>query len=745
MSKQGRGKKSSGFSIESISTRIQDILSKNSQQSFNYKQIAKRLNISDSSEKLTISDALRELTKKGVIKEVYQGKYRSKESRGYITGTVDMTRMGYGFISTDDLEDDVFVSAKNLHTALHGDTVKVLLFAKRKGARPEGEVVDIIERWRTSFVGTIELMPNFAFLIPDNKNMPFDLFIPTAKLNGAKQGEKAVARVTDWDPKSKNPIAEIITILGLPGENDTEMHAILAEFELPYHFTEEVEADAEKIPAAITPDDIKARRDMRPVPTFTIDPEDAKDFDDALSLKQLANGNWEVGVHIADVTHYVKPGSLLEDEARQRATSIYLVDRVVPMLPERLSNHICSLNQGEDKLTYSAIFELNDKSEVVKEWFGRTIINSDKRFSYNEAQKVIDTGTGDMNDQVAVLHRLAQQLRTKRFSAGAFSFEKIEVKFDLDEKGKPVGIKFREMGTANQLIEEFMLLANKRVAEYVGKIRKGKTFVYRIHDKPDPEKISNFSHFIKKFGYKLSEDDKTPLPKAMNRLLHEVEGKKEQNIIETLALRSMAKAIYSTENIGHYGLAFRYYTHFTSPIRRYPDMMVHRLLTMYLDGSNIEGREKYDKLCDHSSKMERLAAEAERASVKYKQVEYMSDKMGKAFEGVISGVTEWGIYVEIIENQCEGMVALRDLDDDFYEYDEENYCIKGRSTGKVYTLGDKITIEVVKADLQKKQLDYKLVTDKSDADVDIAKSVNRKVRDGYTQRPQRQNKSKRKK
>jgi ribonuclease R len=745
MSKQGRGKKSSGFSIESISTRIQDILSKNSQQSFNYKQIAKRLNISDSSEKLTISDALRELTKKGVIKEVYQGKYRSKESRGYITGTVDMTRMGYGFISTDDLEDDVFVSAKNLHTALHGDTVKVLLFAKRKGARPEGEVVDIIERWRTSFVGTIELMPNFAFLIPDNKNMPFDLFIPTAKLNGAKQGEKAVARVTDWDPKSKNPIAEIITVLGLPGENDTEMHAILAEFELPYHFTEEVEADAEKIPAAITPDDIKARRDMRPVPTFTIDPEDAKDFDDALSLKQLANGNWEVGVHIADVTHYVKPGSLLEDEARQRATSIYLVDRVVPMLPERLSNHICSLNQGEDKLTYSAIFELNDKSEVVKEWFGRTIINSDKRFSYNEAQKVIDTGTGDMNDQVAVLHRLAQQLRTKRFSAGAFSFEKIEVKFDLDEKGKPVGIKFREMGTANQLIEEFMLLANKRVAEYVGKIRKGKTFVYRIHDKPDPEKISNFSHFIKKFGYKLSEDDKTPLPKAMNRLLHEVEGKKEQNIIETLALRSMAKAIYSTENIGHYGLAFRYYTHFTSPIRRYPDMMVHRLLTMYLDGSNIEGREKYDKLCDHSSKMERLAAEAERASVKYKQVEYMSDKMGKAFEGVISGVTEWGIYVEIIENQCEGMVALRDLDDDFYEYDEENYCIKGRSTGKVYTLGDKITIEVVKADLQKKQLDYKLVTDKSDADVDIVKYVNRKVRDGYTQRPQRQNKPKRKK
>jgi len=709
MGTKGRGKQKSGISRETLSEQILSTLTKSPEQAFNYKQIAKRLNITDAQVKQMLSDILRDLTKQGRVQEIYQGKYRVKVARGYITGTVDMTRMGYGFISTDDLEDDVFVTAKNLKTALHGDTVKVWLYAKRKGARPEGEVVEIIERWRTSFVGTVEIMPNFAFLLPDNKNMPFDIFIPSSKLNGALQGQKAVAKVVDWDPKSKNPVGEIINVLGYPGLHETEMHAILAEFELPYEFTEEVEADAAKIPNVITENDIKVRRDFRNIPTFTIDPADAKDFDDALSLKQLDNGHWEVGVHIADVTHYVRAGSLVEEEAKQRATSIYLVDRVVPMLPETLSNHICSLNPAEDKLTYSAVFELNDKSEVIDEWFGRTIINSDKRFSYNEAQQVIDTGDGNMKEQVLLLHKLAQQLRTKRFATGAFAFEKVEVKFDLDDAGKPVGIKFREMGTANELVEEFMLLANKRVAEYVGKKLKGKTFVYRIHDKPNPEKISNFSHFITRFGYKLIEDDKTSLPKAMNKLLHSVAGKKEQNIIETLALRSMAKAVYSTDNIGHYGLSFKHYTHFTSPIRRYPDMLVHRLLSAYLAQENPEARDKYQKLCEHSSKMEKLASEAERASVKYKQVEYMSDKLDKEFEGVISGVTEWGIYVEIVENQCEGMIHIRELADDFYEYDEECYCIKGRSTGKVYTLGDRVNIVVVKADLQKKQLDFRLV------------------------------------
>lgn len=699
-----------GGGSEQLERDVLSLLAGNPKQDLNYKQISKLLGIEKPAQRNHVSNALSRLASKGRVMEVARGSYKLKaDPGGYITGTVDLTRQGYGFLVVEDRKEDVFISAKNLRTALHGDTVKVRLFALRKGARPEGEVVEIITRNRDTFVGTIELLPTFAFLMPDNKNMPFDLFIPLQKLNGAKQGQKAVGKITEWDPKARNPVAEITKVLGYPGENETEMHAILAEFGLPLEFPENVEHAAEKLPVTISDEEIAKRRDFRGTNTFTIDPADAKDFDDALSFKVLENGHYEVGVHIADVTHYLKPGNIIDEEARQRATSIYLVDRVVPMLPEKLSNNVCSLNPHEDKLTYAAVFEMNDKAEVIGEWFGRTIINSDRRFSYAEAQMVIDTGDGDMKDQILPLHELAMKLRDRRMKAGAFSFERIEVQFELDEKGKPLGIKFRDAGTANQLIEEFMLLANKRVAEFVSKIHKGKTFVYRIHDDPDPEKVSSFRQFITRFGYKLEAEDSSTLPKAMNKLLREVAGKKEQNIIETLALRSMAKAIYSTDNIGHYGLGFKYYTHFTSPIRRFPDMMVHRLLTAYLDGKGTESRDIYEKLCVHSSKMERLATEAERASIKYKQVEFMSDKLGQPFDGVISGVTEWGIYVEIIENQCEGMIHIRELGDDFYEYDEENYCIKGRNSGKIYTLGDRVTVEVVKADLQKKQLDYKLV------------------------------------
>ncbi len=713
MSKKKR-RSEKDLSEKRIENDITAFLKSERDKHFNYKQIAAQLKFRKPEAKLKVATVLNDMANKGAVKLIGRGRYMyagngKSGARGVLIGTIDMTRSGHGFLVGDDNSRDIFIGTKYLRTALHGDKVKVRLFARRKGARPEGEVIEILERARDTFVGTVELATDFGFLIADSKHMPFDLFLPPGKLKGAKQGQKAVAKITGWNPGSHNPEAEIVRILGYPGENEAEIHSILEEYGLPYNFTPEVERDADSIPVEITAEEIKRRRDMREVPTFTIDPADAKDFDDALSLRSLDNGNYEVGIHIADVTHFVKPGTLVDKEAVWRATSVYLVDRVVPMLPEKLSNNACSLNPREDKLCYSAIFEIDDKNSVVNEWFGRTVINSDGRFSYSEAQEVIDSGEGDMAHQLQILHNMAVAMRKRRMDAGAFAFERLEVEFDLDEKGKPLGVYFRQHGTANQLVEEFMLLANRHVAAFIEKAHKGKTFVYRIHDRPDPEKIDSFSTFIKRFGYKLKREGDSPLPKAINEVLREVAGKREQNIIETLALRSMAKAIYSTDNIGHYGLGFKQYSHFTSPIRRYPDMMAHRLLTLYLDGKSSADKEEYESLCQHSSKRERLAVDAERASIKFKQVEFMSDKVGEVFEGVISGVTEWGIYVEIIENQCEGMIHIREIDEDYYEYDEENYCLKGKGYGREFRLGDRISIEVVKADLIKKQLDFRFV------------------------------------
>lgn len=714
--KKRKSQKSKSFDKKTLMNNILGIFSNNPSKTFNYKQLAITLGIKDIAQKQLITEVLYEFVDVGSLEEVYRGKFKLKSKRGYLTGKLDLTTKGYGYLVSDEMEQDTFVSQANLNHALHGDTVKVYLYAQRKKHQPEGEVVEILERARTTFVGTIEKSGKFAFLITDSSRMPFDLFIPLEQLNGAEDGQKAVAKITDWPKRAKNPFGEVVQVLGNPGENDTEMHSILAEYELPYDFPDKVDQAADKIPAEITQADVEARRDFRDITTFTIDPVDAKDFDDALSLRKLKNGNWEVGVHIADVTHYVTMGSILEDEALERATSVYLVDRVVPMLPERLSNMICSLRPNEEKLCYSAVFELDEDANIIQKWFGRTIINSDRRFTYEEAQNIIETGDGDFSSEVLTLHNLAQKIRHQRYKEGSINFERVEVKFHLDEKGKPLGVFYKESKEANKLIEEFMLLANKKVAEIIGKVSgnsKAKTFVYRIHDKPDVEKLEKFSQFIHKFGYSIKTGSNKAIASSLNQLLTDIEGTKEQDIIENLAIRSMAKAEYSTGNVGHYGLSFDHYTHFTSPIRRYPDMMVHRLLDAYLKGESSKSKQKYEKMCQHSSEKERKAAEAERASIKYKQVEFMSDKIGEHFEGVISGVTEWGIYVEIIENKCEGMVPLRELEGDFYVFDEDNYCITGKKSKIKYQLGDNVTIEIVRANMAKKQLDFKMIRKES--------------------------------
>lgn len=702
-----------------VYNKISDIFRNNPTKSFNYRQISHAIGLNRKEDKNAVSDILLDMAEQKIIRQVSQGKFIANITAAYITGTIDRQSVAHKtYLVPDDGSESVFIAERSMNRALNGDKVKVMLYPLRRKKELEGEVVEIIERARERFVGIIDSKHGVTILKANNKQLPMNIIIPPDKTKGAKNGQKCIAAITYWGDKYENPIGEIVDILGDTGNNNTEMHAILAEYGLPYSYPQEIEKEANKIPETITEDEIKRRIDFRTTTTFTIDPRDAKDFDDALSIKDLGDGLWEVGVHIADVTHFVPEGGIIDQEAVKRATSVYLVDRTVPMLPEHLSNFICSLRPDEEKLTYSCIFTINDLAEVIDYKIARTVIKSDRRFTYEEAQEIIETGKGDFATEVLRLNDLAKKLREKRFASGAIAFERSEVRFEIDDTGKPVSVFFKESKDSNKLIEEFMLLANKYVAQHIGMPRnreKPKTFVYRIHDVPNPEKLSNFATFIKKFGYKIKTDGKkTAVSSSINHLLDQIEGKKEQNMIETLAIRSMAKAAYSTKNIGHYGLAMKYYTHFTSPIRRYPDMMVHRLLTKYADKvpQQTIDRTDYESLCKHSSDMEQLAAQAERASIKYKQIEFMADKIGKVYDGVISGISTWGIYVEINENKCEGMVYIRDLEDDVYVYDEKNYCIIGRRTQRKYQIGDDIRIKVVKADLIKKYLDFEIVRDK---------------------------------
>jgi len=692
---------------------VSDIFEKNGNALLNYKQVSSKLNLTDQESRDTILEVLKEGKTSGLFLEPEKGKYKLKELKNFIVGTVDMTADGSAYIvPEDEFEKDVFIAPRKLKNALHGDTVKAYVFAKKSGRKNDGEVIEIIKRAKSDFTGVIKVSDRFAFVIADDKKMMHDIFVPLDDIHGAKNGQRVLVTLADWPEGAKNPIGVVKHVLGNQGENNTEMNAILAQYGFPLEFPSQVEKEANAIPEEIPEAEISKRRDFRSVLTFTIDPADAKDFDDAISYQKLPNGNHEIGIHIADVSHYVIQGTELDKEAYSRATSVYLVDRVIPMLPERLSNGVCSLRPNEDKLCFAAVFELDEQANIESEWYGRTVIHSDRRFSYEEAQEVIENKNGDYAAEILKLNELAYILRDRKFKNGAISFESTEVKFKLDEAGKPIGVYVKERKDAHKLIEDYMLLANRKVAEFVAKKVKGKnklTFVYRVHDSPNMESLNTFATFASRFGYKISTKSDKEIAKSLNYLMNDVEGKKEQNILTSLAIRSMAKAIYTTKKTSHYGLAFEYYTHFTSPIRRYPDVMAHRLLQTYLDGGKSADAEFYEVASVHSSAMEKRAAEAERASIKYKQAEYLENNIGTEYKGIISGVTEWGMYVEIEENKCEGMIRLRDISDDFYVLDEKNYCIVGQRKKKKYQLGDEVMIRVKKVDLAKRQIDFTLI------------------------------------
>lgn len=694
---------------------IDSFVSNQENNTFNYRQVSHAIGVDDTSSQRTIALYLAELAFDGDLIEVSPGKYKAPQRSSVTTGVFIRRSNGKNSVTTDTDGEVIFVAERNSMHALNGDRVRVNIAARRKGIEPEAEVIEIIEKKDQTFTGTLKVDKHFGYLTTDSKFLANDIFIPKAKLRGGKTGDKAVVKITGWEDDAKNPKGEVIDILGRTGENNAEIHAILAEYGLPYKYPEAVEKAAAKIDAGITDEVVAAREDMREVTTFTIDPKDAKDFDDALSIRLLPSGNYEIGVHIADVTHYVTPSSIIEREAQSRATSVYLVDRVVPMLPEHLSNGICSLRPDEDKLTFSCIFEMDGNAQVINSHIARTVTRSDRRFTYEEAQAVIETGEGDFRDEILTLDRLAKILRRERFEGGAVEFDRPEVRFDIDENGHPIGVHTKVSKDANKLIEEFMLLANRTVATVIGKPagrKKPKAFPYRIHDMPDATKLTNLSALARNFGYKVKTSGSSrEVNTSINHMLADIKGTPEENLLSTLAIRSMAKAAYSVNNIGHYGLAFDYYTHFTSPIRRYPDMMVHRLLERYLAGGRSVNLEKLEDQCKHSSEMEQLAATAERSSIKYKQVEYMADRLGEVFSGVISGVTEWGLYVELDDNKCEGLVPMRDLADDYYDFDEKNYCLVGRRHNNRYRLGDMVTVQVARADINKRMLDFVLVED----------------------------------